>query len=665
MPCRRVCAIVLAGRQLQTVLPEGFGMKLAIVTYRHSDISSLWGSLPGVVAEYHRPDEVTDCTLAGCDAVALLGGTGSRPLVLPACARAELERCITGGVRVFAEFTGSIDDIYTPAEAESTRFSRLVVNGEIAGLNRGDLLEDQCNSHAKAYFSKKKQPPLLYYKKLVPSHDSVSVDENDFSSLDSWALWLERPNLMICTFKLCDFVRARFSPLPRWESLIRMISEWLTGMEPLHFARGYTLTSDDGRPFETRLRECFDAGIRWYFESGMLIEDGKGGIREGLMTEILPDGAQNVADTVRADCTGEASMAFLADYLVNGTGRSLEISKRLEDFCYDRLQISGGMYDGMLRWSEVAWNVCYQDDNARVIIPSLLRIIYTGDRSRLPDCCRALDFLVRTTGTDGLRVARTDNLFLDDAETERLRTAPGGFPSAHYNAFYGAALVMCGRLASREDFIQVGVRCLESIMAVYPETVREHSETQELCRLILPLAWLYSVTGKDEHKAYLYRVTDDLSRLHHACGAYLEWDTGYKAACSRKENGECSLLAENGDPVVDLLYSVNWLPLGFWQAYLVTGDERFRQLWRGIAEFMMSAQLHSDNRMINGAWARGFDADKHEVYGIPNDVGWGPWAIESGWTVSEILAGLGFGLLDEKHIAASGLSRAEKKRGTV
>ena len=36
-----------------------------------------------------------------------------------------------------------------------------------------------------------------------------------------------------------------------------------------------------------------------------------------------------------------------------------------------------------------------------------------------------------------------------------------------------------------------------------------------------------------------------------------------KAACSRRENGECALLAENGDPVVDMLYSNNWLPLGF------------------------------------------------------------------------------------------------------
>ena len=60
---------------------------------------------------------------------------------------------------------------------------------------------------------------------------------------------------------------------------------------------------------------------------------------------------------------------------------------------------------------------------------------------------------------------------------------------------------------------------------------------------------------------------------------------------------------------------------------------------------MIRSQIHSDNSSIDGGWARGFDVDKMEVYGLPNDVGWGPWAIESGWTVSEILAGLGLGLL--------------------
>jgi len=73
-------------------------------------------------------------------------------------------------------------------------------------------------------------------------------------------------------------------------------------------------------------------------------------------------------------------------------------------------------------------------------------------------------------------------------------------------------------------------------MDAYPNTRREHSETQEMCRLILPLAWLYWVTNDDEHKEWLYRVTKDLQRVRHSSGAYLEWDTGYQANRSAKND---------------------------------------------------------------------------------------------------------------------------------
>lgn len=190
-------------------------------------------------------------------------------------------------------------------------------------------------------------------------------------------------------------------------------------------------------------------------------------------------------------------------------------------------------------------------------------------------------------------------------------------------------------------------------MGVYPETKREQSQTQELCRLVLPLAWMYWVTGKTEHKDWLYRVVGDLQQVKHSSGAYLEWDDGYKAAMRHAMGeGESSLLARNGDPVVDLLYSNNWLPVGFMQAYFVTKDEMFLKLWEEHAAFLISAQIVSDNPMIDGGWARAFDVNLREVFGSPADAGWGPWAIESGWTVAEITSGLLMGLLKDRLLPA-------------
>ena len=66
--------------------------------------------------------------------------------------------------------------------------------------------------------------------------------------------------------------------------------------------------------------------------------------------------------------------------------------------------------------------------------------------------------------------------------------------------------------------------------------MREQSETEELCRLLLPSAWLYYATGKAEDKALLYTlVHPSLEKMRHPSGAYLEWDSDYSAACSRQD----------------------------------------------------------------------------------------------------------------------------------
>ncbi|MCL2707896.1 MAG: hypothetical protein FWF03_02140, partial [Defluviitaleaceae bacterium] len=133
-------------------------------------------------------------------------------------------------------------------------------------------------------------------------------------------------------------------------------------------------------------------------------------------------------------------------------------------------------------------------------------------------------------------------------------------------------------------------------------------------------------------------------------GGYLEWDTGYTAVCAGIKDNESSVLSNNGDPIVDMLYSINWLPVGFMQAYFVTGDMYFMELWKCLAKFFISAQIKSDDKMLNGVWTRALDVNLWEVYGVPNDIGWAPWSVESGWTVGEIVTGLLMGRHAERLI---------------
>ena len=207
-----------------------------------------------------------------------------------------------------------------------------------------------------------------------------------------------------------------------------------------------------------------------------------------------------------------------------------------------------------------------------------------------------------------------------------------------------AALVLCGMLLDEKRYVEAGQKGVASIMRLYPWTAREHSQTQELCRLILPLAMLVKAAPTHEHAAWLELVTRDLCGMQSKAGAFVERDEGYTASCSRAKSGECSVFAHNGDPICDFLYSMNWLPVSLAAAWYATQEERYRALYTATVSFIASVQLESPDPKLHGAWARAVDIETMEVSGVNNDREWSTWTIESGWTVAEIMNGMLWGV---------------------
>ena len=619
-------------------------VSVAIITRGESDLSRLLQRCDGVSTVVFAPHALGPHSLDTFDCACVFGGTHEEPLVLPARSRSALEAFSAAGKRVFYEYALSFAQNYC-MPPESTRFLRLVcADGAFTGMPEGTLLDEQCNFRSAPYYKCRGARPVLVYKKGLTQHACEPLSESDKEDHTAYGVWFETPTTAVCSFRLCNFVRARFAPVSVWRRVVAALVEWLCGtpVELPPAEPAYTL----GRSSE--LGACAQAALHWFEASGTLLDGGNGGVLEGLGTEIFPDGHQKIAFPIRTDCCGEAAMAYFFHALATGDAESRARSGRLEAYVYDVMQVKTGRCAGMLRWTDVAWEVCYQDDMARAMLVTLLKALYGQGREYLPQCRMALEFLMNTTGPDGLRPARTDNLNMTQSDFERLHMQNGAFPCAHYNAFYLACLLLYGKMERDARCLEVGERGMRSLLAAYPKTVREQSETEELCRLLLPVSWLYYATGKEADLEMLYTVIRSLEAVRHPSGAYLEWDSDYSAACSRQEGGECSLLSRNGDPVADLLYSNNWVPMGLMQAYFVTGDENIYALFLRHAGFLASAQISSRNAKINGAWARGYDVDMMEVFGLPNDVGWGPWAVESGWTVAEITAGLYSGLLKDK-----------------
>ena len=560
--------------------------------------------------------------------------------------REKLEKEAGKGKKIFLQAIRGFQDILCGEPTDSTK-SRMIYlepsEEKIPGFCTGDLLDDEANRMCVPEIHAEEIEPVFIYQEHAIAHTHTKMSEEEILKNGKPGVWKVGKNILWAGFILRSFNEARFSPSVKWKAFIQYLAQWITGKEPdfypasiVHYGTMENL--EDSEKFEHCRKEAIEKGVRWL--ERFLVDEGNGGIKEGIAHNIDSDGKYTVLDGVRTDCTGESAGAFKMYAYLSGEKEYAALAGKMEKIVYGPMFIRGGRLDGMVRWCTNSWNVCYQDDVARALLPGLYDALYMGNCSHVEDICRAMDFLIRTTAKDGLRIFRTDNYDLTEMEMDRLRQEEHGLPSAHYNAYYHAALLLAGRASGKRQYTEVAQKGLERMMELYPETAREQSETEEMCRLILPLAVLYQSTGEEKHRQMLYRVAEDLQKVRHPFGGYREWDTGYRAAFSRESREECSVLTENGDPVADLLYSSNWLPMGFAFAYEATGDRWFHELWKDSVIFCLKTQMFSDRTHLDGAWCRAFDMDLKEAYAAPHDVGWAAYACETGWTVSEILMGM-------------------------
>lgn len=209
-------------------------------------------------------------------------------------------------------------------------------------------------------------------------------------------------------------------------------------------------------------------------------------------------------------------------------------------------------------------------------------------------------------------------------------------------------------------------------MAAYPRWQWTNGLTQEIARMLLPLAQLVRIQDTPEHRGWLDRIATDLLARMQPSGAIREAlgareDGRYPSPRDNASygQGEASIVHENGDPACDLLYTANYAFLGLREAARATGDARLARAEDRLADFLCRVQVRSAAQpYLDGAWTRSFDFELWEYWGSSADLGWGAWSVESGWTNSWIAAvlalrGLGQSLLGE----GVGARRAARIRG--
>ena len=497
-------------------------------------------------------------------------------------------------------------------------------------------------------------------------------------------------SLLVATTRLSGFVTGRYAPGDAWRTVWQGILQWLApGADFPRLEWEPTVRPTYGPtaalPPDAQAN-AVRRGVEWFAKSKLLIHpsrreevwaaipqgtflpapppdapvgDGSLGIMEAMMSVIQRDGSQLQSASLRGDCHGESAMALAFGGSLLGNSDNKTIAGNLLDYWYFKSGARDGARShpdssayGLVAWGVGSWpwfKGNYGDDNARLMLGTLAAAALMQDTRWDEVVTRCLLANLRTTGKLGFRGDRIDVEHLAVRSWREYFNRDIVSYSPHNEAYLWACFLWAFDKTGDSLFLTRTENALRMTMAVYPNGWRwMNGLAQERARVLLPLAWLVRVSDTPEHRQWLRTAVDGLLALQAPSGAIGE-ELGVEGKGwmyppkSNEAYGthEASLIQQNGEPVSDQLYTTNFALLGLHEAAAV-GDSASKRGADRLAEYFIRTQIRSDaHPSLDGGWFRAFDFQRWEPWGSNADVGWGAWAIETGWTqawITSVLA---------------------------
>ena len=583
----------------------------------------------------------------------------------------------TKKLKVFVEFPDRLPDGDT-GEIKSTKKKRLVVTSGFAGeelppmsiLDAGlysyvEVADRDCHLKGAKVAGFKKAVYGLKETKAVP-------------------ILFATGNVLVSTTKISDFNKSRYSPKNSWENAIKEILNILdiefrsgfTGWEPMvrpAFSKNEPLPDDAYKSAVTR-------GAAWYEKGRFLIHpawkahweaidtlplpvgppmdlnlpsgDGSLGVMEGHYSYIYPDGSQPYRYWLRADCVAETAMTLAMADNLSGTGQQSETAENLMEFLFnsDAFQTAESRNPlkssyGLIGWADTHKKIYYGDDNARVILGTILAAQILGEKRWDDRIERLILANFRTAGEKGFRGGALSGDKIEKEGWKKLAERHLINPAPHYESWLWATYLWLYDKTNYKPLLEKAKKAIQITMSKYPDKwLWTNGLQQERARMILPLAWLVRVDDTKQHRKWLTRVCDDLLNYQVECGALREelgagGNGKYDAPKNNQQYGtaEAPVIQENGDPVADMLYTSNFAFFALNEAAQATNNPKYLEAVDKLAGFLVRIQSSSSGRAdLDGCWFRAFDYKDWEYYGSNADHGWGAWGTLTGWTQSFI-----------------------------
>lgn len=591
---------------------------------------------------------------------------------------------------VYLEFPDRLESGLT-GDIKSTKKERLVVTSDFFGTSLPQMRILDAGLYAYVEVPERSAH--------LKGANVAGFDEAVYGLADTPAspILFEEGNVLISTSKLSDFNKSRYAPLQATESLVSAILSHVL-KRPEMGDMSWTPMVKPSYPAEVALPEnayalAVERGAEWYIKGRFLIHedwkdhwqgidtlglpvgppmnldlpsgDGSLGVMEGHYSYINPDGSQPYRYWLRGDCVAETAMTFAMANSLKETKQYEEIAIKLMDFLYYSETFrtpaskdpSRSSY-GLVGWASTRPSRYYGDDNARVLLGSILSSHMIQQDTWDTQILELILANFRTSGENGFRGGALNGSDIDRKTWQKLMQGNVDNIAPHYESWLWAIYLWLYDKTDYQPLLDKAKKAIEITMNNYPANWKwTNGIQQERARMILPLAWLLRVEDIKKHRDWLTTICDDLLKSQVESGALRE-ELGegskgrYGAPKSNADYGhsEAPVIHTNGEPIADMLYTSNFAFFALNEAAQATENPQYIEAVDKLADFLVRIQSSSSGRAdLDGCWFRAFDYDHWEYYGSNADHGWGAWGTLTGWTQSFITTTLALKLQETSY----------------
>lgn len=581
-------------------------------------------------------------------------------------------------LKIYVEYPESSSAIPIGDSIIHTQLERGIVStSTIKGVDSLDLI----GIHNASVIQTLQKNNLLIVAKVA----GFDKAQYGIADVEPHSLLFQHGNSLIATTRLSNGITSRFGPVdhlkPIWEHIFNWLSpqtEWKFDRWPLQVTPVYgksDVLSDRS------IEQAINKGVQWFYNgrffvhpswNGLFLErqgdgsdvagppldqslpngDGSLGVLEGHLSRIQADGSQIYRYWMRADCNAEVAYALST---MKDSSNNAEVATNLLDYIFKTSNLRGGNRNdpnspsyGLVGWSTTHPFVYYGDDNARVILGALGASARLGENQWDQYIAENIIANFRTTGINGFRGERLADDDIMEKGVDFFASRDLIMPHPHFESWMWATYLWLYDKTGYKPLLEQSKKAIAITMESYPKWKWTNGIQQERARMILPLAWLVRVEDTPQHREWLDLIVNKVLENMDESGAIREElgsvaDGRYGATKANADYGkrEAPLIAENGDPVADMLYTTNFGFFALNEAASATNNPKYKEAVSKIADFLVKIQVQSkEHNDLDGAWFRAFDYNRWEYWASNADAGWGAWGTLTGWTQSWIVSTL-------------------------